>query len=399
MSRSEPREATISTEEAMKRALALTPVLRERSKETNALRRVPNETIKALVASGLFRLLQPKRYGGVESDLETYARTVFQLARGCGSAGWVYSVLSIHNWLVGMFPDEAQKDVWGRDPDALVASSFLPGGKCVPEGSGFRVSGRWGFSSGCENSQWAIIAVFLGMTGTPPIPDLRMLLVPLADCRIDDDWHVLGLRGTGSKTVVIDDLFVPEHRSIDHYIAREGKGPGRAVNPGPLYRIPAWAIFPICLAAPAVGIGWGAIERFTEHAKATAAKSTRRSIASYPTIHMRLAEASALVDGAELLLRRDMREAMEAGIAGREMTTEQRIRTRRDQGYAVLAAGEAVEKLYRGCGATGLFDDFELQTSYRDVNATAAHVGTNWDIAGTMYGAVALGAPNHELYG
>jgi alkylation response protein AidB-like acyl-CoA dehydrogenase len=397
-----PRSQTIklSTEEALARAVALTPLLRERSKATNEMRRVPAETMAALVEFGLTRIVQPARYGGLEGDLETFARVVFQLARGCGSAGWVYSVLAIHSWLVGMFPDQAQQDVWGKNPDALVASSFLPGGTCERVAGGYRVTGKWGFSSGCENSDWVIIVVFLGMKeGTPPLPDLRMLLVPLAECAIDDDWHVLGLRGTGSKSVVIRELFVPEHRSLDFFAAREGKGPGRAVNPGPLYAIPAFATFPICLAAPAVGIGWGAIERFKEHVKANAAKSTRQSMATYPTIHMRFAEASAMVDAAELLLRRDLRDTMDNAIAGNDMTTEMRIRSRRDHGYAALIAGQAVEKLFRACGGTGIFDSFELQTSYRDVNATAAHLGTNWDIAGSSFGSIALGGPPGELWG
>lgn len=389
----------LSSEEALRRAAALTPLLRERSRATNEMRRVSPETMAPLVESGLTRFLQPARYGGLEGDLETFARVVFQLARGDGSAGWVYSVLAIHSWLVGMFPDQAQQDVWGKNPDALVASSFLPGGTCEPVAGGYRVTGKWGFSSGCENSEWVIIIVFLGMKdGKPPLPDLRMLLVPLAECTIDDDWQVLGLRGTGSKSVVIRDLFVPEHRAIDFYAAREGKGPGRAVNPGPLFSIPAFAIFPTCLASPAVGIGWGAVDRFEEHAKASAAKSTRQSLASYPTIHMRFAEASAMVDAAELLLRRDLRDVMDTAIAGKELTTAQRIRCRRDHGYATLIAGQAVEKLFRACGATGIFDSFEMQTSYRDANATMAHLGTNWDIAGSAFGSTALGGPPTELW-
>ncbi|HEY3918071.1 MAG TPA: acyl-CoA dehydrogenase family protein [Stellaceae bacterium] len=389
----------LSTEEALARAAALTPLLRERSKTTNEMRRMPAETMAALVESGLTRILQPARYGGLEGDLETFARIVFQLARGDGSAGWVYSVLAIHSWLVGMFPNQAQQDVWGKNPDALVASSFLPGGKCDPVAGGYRVTGKWGFSSGCESSDWVIIIVFLGMKdGKPPLPDLRMLLAPLADCTIDDDWQVLGLRGTGSKSVVIRDLFIPEHRAIDFYAAREGKGPGRTANPGPLFSIPAFAIFPICLASPAVGIGWGAIDRFQEHVKAGAAKSTRQSLASYPTIHMRFAEASAMVDAAELLLRRDLRETMDNAIAGKEMTQGMRIRGRRDHGYATLIAGQAVEKLFRACGATGIFDSFELQTSYRDANATMAHLGTNWDIAGSAFGSTALGGHPGELW-
>ena len=379
-----------TADEILAVATALTPMLRERSAATNKARRVPEETIRELKDSGLFKLLQPTRYGGVEADVETFSRAVMQLSRGCGSAGWVFSVLSIHQWMMGMYPDEAQNDVWGKDQNALVASAFRPSGKVSSEKGGLRLSGSWGFASGCDNSEWIIVGAVTGMTGTPPHPVVKLFLVPMAEGKIDDNWHVLGLRGTGSKNVIFDNVFVPEHRLLDFVEAREARTPGRAVNPGPLYRLPAFANFPICLCSPAVGIAWGAYERYVEYLQERTGIS-RGKVADYAAVQMRVAEASAMIDSAELLLRRDCREMMDAAIAGVEIPLSLRARFRRDQCYAPILASQAIEKLLRASGGQGLFDDFEIQQCYRDAYATAAHIGTNWDAGSTLFGQIALG--------
>ena len=370
-------------------AKALTPLLRERSAATNNARRVPDETIRDLKDSGLFKLLQPVRYGGVEADLETFSRAVMQLGRGCGSATWVFSVLSIHQWLMGMFPEEAQNDVWGKDPNALVASSFRPSGTVKHEKGGIRLSGSWSFASGCDNSEWIIVGAVTGMTDTPPHPVVQLPLIPMSEGKIEDNWHVFGLRGTGSKTVVFDNVFVPEHRLLDFVAAREAQTPGRAVNPGPLYRLPAFANFPICLCSPAVGIAWGAYERYVEHLQDRTSVA-RRKVADYPAVQARVAEASAMIDSAELLLRRDCREMMDLAIAGQEIPLSLRARFRRDQCYAPILASQAIEKLLRASGGQGLFDDYEVQQCYRDAYATAAHIGTNWDAGSVQFGQISL---------
>jgi alkylation response protein AidB-like acyl-CoA dehydrogenase len=387
-------EGMLSPPEVLTRARALTPVLRERSAAANAARRIQDETIRDLLEAGLFRLLQPRAHGGVEHDLETFARVVMQLSRGCGSAGWVFSVVSIHQWMVGLFPGEAQHDVWGRNREALVASALRPG-QVAREPGGYRLTGRWSFASGCDNCQWIIVQGVCGVSGTPPRPDVKLFLVPLADGRIHDDWHVTGLRGTGSKTVVIEGAFVPGHRALDFFAAREGEAPGREANSGPLYRLPAFANFPVCLAAPAVGTAWGAYERFIAYLE-DRTSIARRRLAEFPTVQMRAAEASGLIDAAELLLLRDCRDAMDCASAGRAMTMAQRARARRDHGYACRSASEAVEKLLRACGAAGLAEDFEIQRCYRAIYAMASHIGTNWDAAATQSGQVAFGLEMRE---
>jgi resorcinol 4-hydroxylase (FADH2) len=384
-------EKSLSPQDALARAKQLAPVLRERSNAANDMRRIPEETIRDLTEAGLFRLLQPVRFGGVEHDMESFARVVMQLARGCGSAGWVFSVLSIHQWMLGLYPDEAQQDVWGRNPNALAASAFRPSGKAMAEKGGYRLSGSWDFASGCDNSDWIIVGAMAGMTGTPPHPDIKMFLVPRSDWTIDDNWHVMGLQGTGSKNVKIDNAFVPAHRALDFLEAKEAKAPGRVVNRGPLYQLPAFANFPICLAAPCVGAAWGAYERFIEYLQDRTSVSRRR-VAEFPTVQLRVAEASAMIDGAELLLLRDCRDAM-AAASGGGMTIEQRARARRDQGYAPGIATEAVEKILRACGGAGLYEDFEIQRCYRDCFAMTSHIGINWDAAAIQFGQIAVGIP------
>ncbi len=389
------KDKGLSAEEALERARALTPVLRERSAATNKARRVPDQTIRDLHDAGLFRLLQPIRYGGVEQDMETFARTVIQLSRGCGSAGWVFSVLSIHQWMVGLYDDEAQKEVWGKDPRVLIASALRPSGKVTRDKGGYRLSGSWGFASGIDNSAWIIVGAIVGMTGTPPHPEVKMMLAPLSDGRIEDNWHVMGLRGTGSKVFACENAFIPEHRALDFAAAREGDAPGRKANPGPLYRLPAFANFPICIAAPGVGAAWGAYDRFIEYVRSRT-NIGQKKISEFSTVQMRVAEASAMIDSVEQLLLRDCRESMDGAIAGRTLSMDQRARFRRNQCYAPKVASEAVEKLLRACGAAGLFEDFEIQQCYRDVYATAAHIGTNWDGGATQFGQVAMGVGHPE---
>jgi alkylation response protein AidB-like acyl-CoA dehydrogenase len=389
------KDASLSTGEVLARAAALTPVLRKRMAATNKARSVPPETIRDMIDAGLFKLLQPKRFGGVEQDLETFARTVIQLARGCGSAGWVFSVLSIHQWMVGLYPEQAQKDVWGGNPDALIASALRAAGKVTAEKGGWRISGSWAFASGIDNSQWIILGAFMGMTGNPPRPDVKMVLVPLSDGRIEDNWHVMGLRGTGSKIFACENVFVPEHRALDFQEAKAGEAPGRSVNPGPLYRLPAFANFPVCICSPGVGAAWGAYDRFIEYVK-TRKNIGQKSVAEFSTVQMRVAEASAAIDAAEALLLRGCRSAMDTAKSGRPMTLEARARFRRDQAWAARSSAEAAEKLLRACGAAGLFDDFEIQQCYLDSWATASHIGSTWDAAATQYAQVTMGVGHPE---
>ena len=220
----------------------LLPELRERAQQTEDARRIPAESIEALRRSGFFRLLQPAGHGGLEADPLDFYRSVRLIASACGSTGWVASVLGCHPWQLGLFAAQAQQDVWGTDQDARISSSYAPMGRATPVDGGFRFSGRWSFSSGCDHASWVFLGGFvLGDDGNPV--DFRTFLLPLSDYKIEDVWDTVGLRGTGSNDILVDDVFVPEHRTLS--FAETGKCvcPGHEVNTGPLYKIPFASIF------------------------------------------------------------------------------------------------------------------------------------------------------------
>lgn len=372
------------------RAQALAPILRERSEATNALGRVPRETIDAMLGEGLFTLLQPKRFGGTERGLVPFVDCAIALGAGCGSAGWVFSVVSIHQFHLGLFGLEAQGDVWAKDPNALLASSYMPGGKTRVASGGYRITGNWKFSSGCDAAEWFILGGLVdGGDGKPPVQ--YYFLLPKADVKIhQDSWKVVGLSGTGSKDLSVEDAFVPAHRLLPVQEAYEGVSPGSKINPYPLYHLPMMSVFPLCLSLPGVGVAKGAIARYIDMMKTFTTKSYGKTVADFHNSQMRLAEASALAESAELLLQRDMRETM-AIRAVRPLTNEERVRNRRDYAWAAETSARAVDLLYKMTGGAGLHEGNALLRSFRDAHAISMHIGNNWDIAGPLYGSVMLG--------
>jgi alkylation response protein AidB-like acyl-CoA dehydrogenase len=388
----------IADSDYVARALALVPTLRERSEATNALGRVPRETIEEMLGEGLFTLMQPKRFGGTERGLVPFLDCAIALASGCGSAGWVFSVVSIHQFHLGLFGLEAQEEVWRRHPNALLASSYMPGGKTRAAPGGYRLSGQWKFSSGCDIGDWFILGGLVdGGDGKPPVQ--HYFLLPKDDVSIDhDSWHVVGLAGTGSKDVSVDDAFVPSHRMLLVQDAYDGVSPGSKINPYPLFHLPMMSVFPLCLSAPGVGVAKGAIARYIDMMKSFTTKSRGQTVADFHNSQMRLAEASALVESAELLLQRDVRDTM-AVRAARQLTAEERVRNRRDHAWAAETSVRAVDLLYKMTGGAGLHDGNALLRSFRDAHAIGMHLGNNWDVAGPLYGAVMLGrTPAGAIY-
>ncbi len=378
------------------RARALIPVLRERAETAERDRRVSEETMKDLREAGLFRVLQPVRYGGFEYGLDAFVRIIDEIGRGCGATAWVYSVAAMHQWHIGMFPEQAQDDVWKSDPDTLASSSYPPSGGVEAVEGGYRLSGAWGFASGCDNTQWTIIGGKTDPGSGDASPQQCFFLVPRADYRIEDNWHVLGLSGTGSKNLVLDEAFVPAHRVLTVAQAGSGNPPGAAVHPGPLFRIPFLAAIPICLCSPLLGMAQGALDHYVEALRARTTQGAfsgpRLHLSELPTIQLRVAEAAASIDAARLLLLRvctDIQDAMAPGGAG--LGLDLRLRNRRDHAFAVRLLVRAVDRLYESVGAKGMFNDNPVQREWRNVHAGAMHITNNWDAAGILYGRFALG--------
>ena len=373
---------------------ALLPRVRARAIECERARSVPAETVTELRELGFYRLVQPGAYGGYEQDFAVLADLMMELAGACASTAWVCGLLAAHQWMVGTFPAEAQREVWAVDPGATFCGSYAPVNEALPGAGGYRLTGRWGFASGCDNAQWAICGAKLPATSNRSSqPDF--LLVPASDYAIDDTWDVIGLAGTGSKTLVLQDVFVPEHRVLLFADAASGQTPGSGLYSNRLYSVPLYCHVSACLAATAVGAAAGAIEDFIA---ATTGRLTRGSVtggnnqmAQFPTVQIKLAEAAASVDAARSILLRDL-EAIAADVRQNGYgSVEQRITNRRGQSFAVNLAVRAVDILNAATGGSGLAMSNPVQRAWRDVNAVARHVSLNWDSVAAMYGQMALG--------
>ncbi len=322
----------------------MVPMLRERAAETEALRRVPDATDRAFRDAGFYKIMQPRRYGGYELDFGIQTELGLELGRGCGSSAWVAAVIACHGWLAGMFPPAGQDEVWGDDPDAAIASSFFPVGLRIERvAGGLRLSGRWRFSSGVDHCAWAIILVPLPPPGAAG--GAAFALVPLAQCRIDDVWHAVGLAGTGSNDIVVESLFIPDHRLLDVEAVKGGPTPGSAVNDHYLYRLPALAPFTYNLIGAALGIAHFIAEFIVEGLQD---QRTRRGspVREHQSIQLRVAESTAEIEAASALVFRTRDDIVRRAKAGDEFPLVERMRWRRDAGYASLSCVRAVERLF-----------------------------------------------------
>jgi 3-hydroxy-9,10-secoandrosta-1,3,5(10)-triene-9,17-dione monooxygenase len=376
------------------RVRSLLPALRERTARAEKLRRLPEETFADFQQAGLFRALQPKRYGGYELDPGVFYQAVLEVGAACGSSGWV---LGVHNWHVAILPPQAQQDVWGQDDSVQLSTSLAPTGTVERAPGGFRVKGRWSFSSGCDYCQWAVLggAAPPEMPGEPP--DLRVFLLPRRDYRIDDNWHVMGLCATGSKDIVVEDAFVPEYRTHSYRDAFALNHPGTAVNDAPLYRLPFGLVFTYGIVAPAIGAAQGALQAFREQAARRVNVRDGSRAVEDPFMQYRLAEAAAEIDAARDRMLADFAEMMRLARAGEEIPLADRARYRWDSGKAVERSVYAVDRLFEASGGHGIFLDNPIQRAWRDVHAMRAHAGNNPERASFIFARSEFGLPPSDI--
>ncbi len=368
----------------LRRASELLPVLRERAARAEQLRRLPPESVKDLVSSGLVRIGTPRRYGGNGLDIDAGHAVVWELGRACGSTAWCCSLWIVHNWWLGHFSERAQDDFFASGPDTLASTCLNPaGGTAEPVTGGFRVSGRWSFSSGCEASSWGMVSVSGPGAGT-----LRWLLLPREDYEIVDTWFASGMRGTGSQDIVVRDTFVPAHRVLDPDRAGDTDRTGWLLHQRPSYRVPLRLLVGWDLAAPLVGIAQGAVDEFTARLRGTTGPG--RTADSVP-LQLRLAEASAQVDAARTIHQRTVRELVDRAAAGATFTELDRARYRRDKAFVARLCVQAVDRLFEGGGARAIVETDPLQRFHRDAHGASHHAALGWDVAAEAYGREALG--------
>jgi 3-hydroxy-9,10-secoandrosta-1,3,5(10)-triene-9,17-dione monooxygenase len=379
------------------RARALIPRLCDRAARTEELRRLPPETERDLHDTGLFRIVQPKRVGGSEFDYVALVDCADALGQADASVAWNFANLASHHWMLGMFDKRAQDLVW-KNPDVLIASSFIfPAGRARKVDGGYVLRGSWPFSSGVDSSEWNMLASVVSSDDEADGIEYRIFLLNKSDYKINDTWNATGLRGTGSNDVEVDDAFVAEPMTVAVSDLAGGPTPGSAVNPNALYALPVFSLFPYVLSGVALGNAQACLDDYVEVARHRASIYNRAKLGDLQSTQIKIAEASAKIDAARVIMRSTCFEAMADARSGHVPDTAAKTKLRRDGAYSVNLCTEAVSLLFSASGARGLFTTGALQRQFRDAHAINSHLAFNFDAAGTNYGRVALGLPSENL--
>jgi len=372
----------MNARELLGRVRDLKPAIAKRATECERLRRLPDETFREFQEAGLFRWLQPRSFGGDEGDPLVFYQAQMEVAEACASSAWVLGVLGVHVWQMGTFSEQAQRDVWGEDPTLQISSGLAPQGKVQRAPGGYRLSGRWSFSSGCDHAPWVVLGGMIPEPGKPST--LCAFLLPRRDYKIIDNWFVVGLAGTGSKDIFVDDAFVPEHRACQRFVDVQ---PG---NPRPIYRLPFGSVFASGIAAPAIGATQGALAVFREQTRTRLAGYDRAKVADDPFAQQAIGEGEAGVRGTRERFEAGWREMWGRIEAGEELPLELRRRVRLNGSEAVATAVRVVNRLFALSGGRAIFLDNPMQRIWRDVNAMRHHAMNNPDKVARMYGRYAL---------
>lgn len=374
-------------------ARAMIPTLATRAQATEALGRIPDETVEDFHRAGFFRMLQPFAVGGYEFAPSIYLDVCSEIARGCASSSWVLANLAAHHLFMALWDPRAQNEVWGPSPDTLIGSSYIfTAGRAERVPGGWRVSGRWPFSSGIDPCAWTVVGASCP-TGEGDTRENRYFLLPRDDYEILDTWHVVGLRGTGSKDLAITDAFVPDHRTLSFADATNGTAPGLALHRGALYRLPMQATGGFTLLATLYGSARGAVDGYVEGIRERVGRVGGKGLADLSSVQTRIAEAEAGLDTVEMISRAAWEGAMRALREDGALDPRYAIRLKRDSAWCARLLVSAVDVVFAGAGGSGLFETNALQRHWRDVHAGVAQFGLQWDVWAPAYGRVRVGLP------
>jgi len=377
--------------ELIARARDLLPILRERAPHTEALRMVDPRTVADFKEAGFFKAFQSSYWGGYEchpADIFTIQEI---LAQACPSSAWIMGVVGVHNWQLAHFSKQAQEDVWSDSPDVLASSSYAPTGTVEEVEDGCILRGRWYYSSGVDHADWVLLGGNIHKEGMP-FPDYRTYLVPKSDYKVIDDWHVMGLKGTGSKSVMVEKAFVPLHRQLPLIASQMFNTPGlqEGTAEAPLFRVPFPSIFGACITTPTLGAAQGILDLFIEMSRTATSLYSGARWASEQVTQMRIAESDAEIRGARHQLRANFNEIMDAITAGEDLSLVQRARYRFDHCNLVDMATRAADRLFVASGARSLFTHQPLQRLYCDIQAARVHAINNRVKCGTTLGQMSL---------
>ena len=382
-----------SPAEVLERTRALIPKLAARAPEGERLRRLPDETIADMQSAGVFRVLQPKRWGGYEMDIHTYFDVQMALGEGDMSTAWVYGVVGVHPWLVALYDDRAAKDIWGADDSTLTCSSLMPVGAATSVEGGFKLSGRWRYSSGSDHTQWA----FLG--GSPPggtMEERRIFLVPRSDFEIVDVWHVSGLKATGSQDIVVKDAFVPSYRTVTFADNFCGVAPGHAINTSPLYRLPFGQVFFRGVSTGAIGALQGMLDAYLDYGKKRIGRTSGLPASEEAIVQLTCAEVAVAIDEMKTILHRNFRELERYAAKGEMPPLKQRVEYKFHNAVVAERCSLLAARLFKAAGTAGIAADLPFGRILSDITVGRQHISNQFEQAGKSYGAFLFGIENNK---
>ena len=381
----------------IERARAMVPRLAERARAAEDAGLVPRETIDEMQEAGFFKVLQPKRWGGYEMDPRVFYSVQMELARGCMATAWIYGVVGVHNWQLPLFPEQAQIDVWGKDPTTLTASTYMPTGKAEPVEGGYNFSGRWSWSSGSQHCEWILLGGLLPKKDGSGALEHCTFLLPKADFEIVNNFDVLGLRATGSHDIQVTNAFVPEHRTQRTNDHSDAGCPGRAINTGWLYRIPFTQVFQRAVSTACLGATDGAVESFRQRAASFVGKHGAKT-AEDVNSQLAVSEAMMTTDQLKLVLFRNFQRIVDCAQSGERMPLEERLMQRAQAAQVPKLCAEVVNEIMRACAAGGVFKTNPIERTFRDLHVARGHIANNTDTYARSHGAVMLGLPNADAF-
>src|SRR5436190_6909945 len=376
------------------KAAGLRSLLESNAAETDRLRRLPDANVHALKDAGLCRLMVPKRFGGHQTSIHAYIEVMEALGRGCGSTSWVASLINVCAWLASLFPERAQQDIWNSNRDAWIAGSLAPHGNAVAVDGGWRVTGKWMWASGCMHAQWAACGIHMNDAQGETV-NFGLSLMPMSELMIDDTWFVAGMKGTGSNTIVANDVFVPEHRFLPYPAAFAGTYRTEYTDEI-VYRVALVPVTILILVGSQLGMAQAALDHVVGHAPARPVTHTNYTKQRESTgFQILLADAAMKIETARLHADRAADDLDRSATAGRHPDLKERARVRADSALVAKYCREAVEILASAHGTSSMSDANKLQRLWRDVHVASRHAITEWQVNLEIYGKALLGVePN-----
>jgi alkylation response protein AidB-like acyl-CoA dehydrogenase len=370
-------------------AAAITPTVAANAAASEAARAVCPASVHAMAEAGLWRILTPRTYGGYEAGLRAQVETVMCIAAADSAAGWIQMVINAHAYLAASFPAACQDEVWASGPDTRIPGTLATQGRLRAAHGGFRLDGRWQFASGVDHGDWLLIGAV--RDDVPDGIELVHVIVPKADVVVDDTWFTLGLRGTGSKDLVADNVFVPAHRALSSQLLLDGTSPHGEHHATHLNRLPLAVSLATQLAAAVLGIAKEAVRLHIERTRGRidvyTASAKRLSVGG----QLRIAEARAELATAELLLLEAADRCDRVMTSGERLTIDERAELKFHAAYVVELARRATERVFAASGAHAIYDDSRLQSLYRDINTACHHATIDYDTNAEIYGRTSLG--------